>query len=213
MVGLDPSTRRLAGGEPDAPVRRGPDRPPLAAIATLSAAALGYEILLMRLFSIIQWHHFAYMMISVALLGYGAAGSFVALARRRLLDRYAQVVVAAAALFGVLAVAGFLLAQRLAFNPLELLWDPLQPLRLVAVYGLLLPPFFCAATALCLTFTRFGGDAPRVYSFDIIGAGAGSLAILAALYAVAPVDALKLIGALGLAAAAVAAVRCRLRPR
>ncbi|MCK7582687.1 MAG: hypothetical protein MZV65_48755 [Chromatiales bacterium] len=29
----------------------------------------------MRLFSIIQWHHFAYMMISVALLGYGAAGS------------------------------------------------------------------------------------------------------------------------------------------
>lgn len=28
----------------------------------------------MRLFSIIQWHHFAYMMISVALLGYGAAG-------------------------------------------------------------------------------------------------------------------------------------------
>ena len=32
----------------------------------------------MRLFSIIQWHHFAYMMISVALLGYGAAGTFVA---------------------------------------------------------------------------------------------------------------------------------------
>ena len=55
--------------------------PPLAAIALLSAAALGYEILLMRLFSIILWHHFAYMMISVALLGYGAAGTFVALAQ------------------------------------------------------------------------------------------------------------------------------------
>jgi hypothetical protein len=58
------------------------DTPPLAAVAMLSAAALGYEILLMRLFSIILWHHFAYMMISVALLGYGAAGTFVALARR-----------------------------------------------------------------------------------------------------------------------------------
>ena len=56
--------------------------PPLAAIALLSAAALGYEILLMRLFSIILWHHFAYMMISVAMLGYGAAGTFVALAQR-----------------------------------------------------------------------------------------------------------------------------------
>src|SRR5439155_1551058 len=53
--------------------------PPLAAIALLSAAALGYEILLMRLFSIILWHHFAYMMISVAMLGYGAGGTFVAL--------------------------------------------------------------------------------------------------------------------------------------
>lgn len=204
MVAVEPSTKRLARGEPHAPVWRGADRPPLAAIAMLSAAALGYEILLMRLFSIIQWHHFAYMMISVALLGYGAAGSFVALARRRLLGHYGQVVVAGAALFGVLAVAGFLLAQRLAFNPLELLWDPLQPLRLVAVYGLLLPPLFCAATVLCLTFTRFGGDAPRVYSFDIIGAGAGSLAIVGALFVLTPTDALRAIGALGLLAAAVA---------
>jgi hypothetical protein len=204
MVAAEPPSGRQAGAEPDAPARRGLDRPPLAAIAMLSAAALGYEILLMRLFSIIQWHHFAYMMISVALLGYGAAGSFVALARRRLLERYAQVVVAGAALFGVLAVAGFLLAQRLAFNPLELLWDPLQPLRLVAVYALLLPPFFCAATALCLTFTRFGGDAPRVYSFDILGAGAGSLAIVGALFVLAPTDALRAIGALGLLSAGVA---------
>lgn len=56
-------------------------QPPIPAIALLSAAALGYEILLMRLFSIIQWHHFAYMMISVALLGYGAAGAVVTLAQ------------------------------------------------------------------------------------------------------------------------------------
>ena len=66
----------------------GPD-PPLLAIALLSAAALGYEILLTRLFSITQWHHFAYMMISVALLGYGTAGTLVALARQALLARYA----------------------------------------------------------------------------------------------------------------------------
>ncbi len=62
--------------------------PPLAAVMLLSSAAMGYEVLLTRLFSIIQWHHFAYMMISVALLGYGAAGTFVALARRRLLPRF-----------------------------------------------------------------------------------------------------------------------------
>ncbi len=39
----------------------------LAAVAIISASALAYEVLLMRLFSIIQWYHFAYMMISLAL--------------------------------------------------------------------------------------------------------------------------------------------------
>ena len=59
MVAADSSGRRSASAGPEAPMLPGPDRPPLAAIAMLSAAALGYEILVMRLFSIIQWHHFA----------------------------------------------------------------------------------------------------------------------------------------------------------
>jgi hypothetical protein len=189
------------------------DGPPLLAIAMLSAAVLGYEILLMRLFSVIQWHHFAYMMISAALLGYGAAGTFVALTRGALLGRYTQVFVAGAAAFGLSAVVSFLLAQAVAFNPLELPWDPRQALRLLAIYALLFVPFFCAATALCLTFTRFGGVSHRIYSFDLLGAGAGSFGILAALFVVTPTDALKLIGALGLGAAAVADWRFAKRPR
>jgi hypothetical protein len=44
------------------------------AVALLSAGALAYEVLLTRLFSIVQWHHYAYMVISIALLGYGASG-------------------------------------------------------------------------------------------------------------------------------------------
>ena len=73
------------------------------AIGLLSGAALGYEILLMRLFSIIHWHHFAYMTISLALLGFGASGSFVALLRERLSARLGPVLVSSAALFGVAA--------------------------------------------------------------------------------------------------------------
>ena len=59
-------------------------------LATLliSAAAIAYEILLMRVLSIVQWHHFAYMIISLALLGYGASGSFVALNKRWLEPRF-----------------------------------------------------------------------------------------------------------------------------
>jgi SAM-dependent methyltransferase len=182
---------------------------PLFALSVLSAAVLGYEILLMRLFSIILWHHFAYMMISVALLGYGAAGAMVALAQRWLAPRFAAVFTGGAVLFGVSAVASFALAQRVAFNPLEILWDPRQPLRLLLIYLLLFVPFFCAATSACLTFTRFNDQIPRIYSFDIVGAGSGSLAIVVALFALAPLDALRLLGGVGLAAAALACIECR----
>src|SRR4029453_1512028 len=190
-----------------------PGGPPLWAVALLSFAALACEILLMRLFSIIQWHHFAYMMISVALLGYGAAGTFVALAGGMLVRGYAEVFFAAATLFAISAVAGFLLAQDVGFNPLEMLWDPRQPLRLLVIYVLLSVPFFCAATAICLTFTRFVADAPRIYSYDILGAGAGALGIIAAMFAVPPMAALTLVSAVGLAAAALAARPRRSRRR
>lgn len=184
-------------------------RPPLFALALLSAAALGFEILLMRLLSIILWHHFAYMMISVALLGYGAAGALVALAQPTLVRHFVPVFAGGALLFGLSAMACFGLAQRVGFNPLEILWEPSQPLRLVAIYLLLFVPFLCAATSVCLCFARFPLQVPRLYSFDILGAGLGSLGIIAALFVLDPVDALRLVSMAGMAAAALACLECR----
>jgi spermidine synthase len=186
---------------------------PLVAISLLSASTLAYEVLLMRLFSIIQWHHFAYMIISVALLGYGLGGALVAVAQDALKARYAIAFVIAAASFGITALASFLLAQRVAFDPLELLWDPEQPLRLLLICLLLVVPFACAATCICLTFARFSDQPHRIYSFDILGAAAGSLGIVACLFVLRPMAALQLITSLGLATAAMAAIACRLRPR
>ncbi|WP_427309490.1 spermidine synthase [Cupriavidus sp. H39] len=184
-------------------------RPPLFALALLSAAALGYEILLMRLLSIILWHHFAYMMISVALLGYGAAGALVALAQPTLVRHFMPVFAGGALLFGISAMACFELAQRVGFNPLEILWEPSQPLRLVAIYLLLFVPFLCAATSVCLSFARFPLQVPRLYSFDILGAGLGALGIIAALFVLDPIDALRLVSMAGMTAAALACMECR----
>jgi hypothetical protein len=177
---------------------------PLAAVALLSAAALAYEVLLLRLFAIVQWHHFGYLAISVALLGIGAAGTFVTLSRRFLLARYPASFAVAAATFAVAAIASFALAARLPFNALELAWDPAQFLGLAGIYLLLFLPFFGAATALCIAYARFGGDIARLYGADILGAGFGSLALLAALFAWHPAQLLRGIAAAGFASAAVA---------
>ncbi|MCZ6467022.1 MAG: hypothetical protein O6829_07090, partial [Alphaproteobacteria bacterium] len=60
----------------------------VVAVALLSAAAIGYEILLIRLFSIILWHHFAFMIISLAILVVGACGTFLFFSRSWLEPRF-----------------------------------------------------------------------------------------------------------------------------
>ncbi len=178
----------------------------LVAIALISAAILAYEVLLARLFSIIQWYHFAYMVISIALLGYGASGTLIALLRERLMPRAQAAFALFAALFGLSAIVCFALAQRLPFNPLEIVWDPTQLLLLLALYGLLTVPFFCGAACIGLAFACFDLPVGRIYRADLLGAGAGALGIVALLFAIMPDAALRAIGALALAAAALASL-------
>ena len=184
-----------------------PASPPLFAVLLISAAALAYEVLLMRLFSIIQWHHFAYMVISLALLGYGVSGTFLTLVRQRLVPHFTSAFVLNALLFGISSMVCFLLVQRLPFNTLELFWDPGQWRYLLSSYLLLFIPFFFAANAICLAFAAFGAQIPRIYAFDLLGAGLGALGIILALYLFTPSGVLKLVAALGLLAALMASLR------
>jgi spermidine synthase len=181
---------------------------PVTAVALISAAALAYEVLLMRLFSIMLWHHFAYMIISLALLGYAASGALLVATRGVVQRHFAPLFSALAGAFGIGAIGCFVLAQRVPFNPLEILWDPRQSVYLLAVYLLLSLPFMCAGACVCMTFSRWRGMPSRIYSFDLLGACAGSLGIVALLFVVSAQDALRVIASLGFAAAAVAWLEC-----
>ena len=190
-----------------------PRRPPCYSIALLSATALAYEILLTRLFSIIQWHHFAYMIISLALLGYGASGTFLSLTAHRLLPRFPLAYLGNVAMFGLSAVGCYLIAQQVSFNPEEILWDFHQLLRLLLIYLVLALPFFFVANGLGLALAHYRGEINRVYAADLLGAGIGSLGIVLLLFLVFPTTALQILGILGLAAAALATWELKFRPR
>lgn len=188
-----------------------PPRPPIASVALLSSAALAAEILLSRLFAVVHWHHFAYLIISLALLGFGASGTFLALARRRLLKRLAASYLASAAAFSVLVLLCPVAARALPFRAEALLWDPWQPLWLALVFLVLALPFFCAASAIGLVLTAYRPVAGRVYAADLAGAGLGSLGVLALLYVVWPEDALRVLAAAGLLSVCVGAIELRAR--
>ena len=169
-------------------------------MALLAAGILGYEILLARLLAIVHWHHFAYMIIAVALLGFGAAGSVVAVFQHRLLAHFRWAFGGAALGFGAGAPLAFALAQSLPFNALEIAWDRAQLGWLFALYLVLSVPFFSAALALALAFRAHAARAGALYRMDLVGAGLGALGMVFLLDALPLADALRVVGALGAAA-------------
>ena len=192
---------------------RAKQRPPFIAIGLLSSCVLAYEVLLTRMFSIVLWHHFAYMIISAAMLGYGTSGTALTLLKEKIAPHFGAVYMLAAAALAVLMPAAFWLSQQVPFNPLELLWDPAQPGRLLTVYLLMMLPFFCGGIGIGLVFAHFGRQSSRVYACDILGAGAGSLGAIVVLFFIQPAQVLTALTALALLAAAVAAAELKLRPR
>ncbi len=181
------------------------------AIALLSAGAIGYEILLMRLFAIVQWHHFATMVVSLALLGYGIGGTLLALLRERLLARFTTTFATAAGLFSVTSVLSFALAQRIPFNPLEIIWDGGQLWLLAAIYLVLALPFACVALAIGLALAQQQGRIGALYRADLVGAGLGAGAVMMTLYAVLPAAALTLFASAGLLAAGLCCLASKRR--
>jgi spermidine synthase len=188
-------------------------RPPFIAIGLLSACVLAYEVLLTRLFSIVLWHHFAYMIISAAMLGYGTSGTALTLLKEKIAPHFGAMYVMAAAALAVVMPAAFMLAQQVPFNPLELLWDKTQPAKLLAVYLLMMLPFFCGGLGIGLVFAHFGKQSSRVYAFDIFGAGIGSLGVVVVLFLMPPERVLTVLAALAFVAAAIAVIELKVRPR
>ena len=172
----------------------------LYAVLLVSTAAIAYELLLMRMLSIVQWHHFAWMVISLALLGYGASGTAIALTREWLETRLATAFAATALLFSFSMAACWAVAQRVPFNALEVVWAPRQLLYLGALYLVFMIPFFFAASFIGLTFTFFGRGAPRIYLLDLLGAGCGAALIMAALFVLDAPRALAVLALLPVAA-------------
>jgi hypothetical protein len=191
----------------------GRGRPPLWSVALVSSAALATEILLTRLFALVHWYHFAYMIIGLALLGFGASGAFLAIAQRRLLARFRAAYLANVAGFGVLVVLCPILARDLPFQAEQLLWDPWQPAWLALLFLVLSLPFFCAANAIGLALSAFRDRVGRVYSADLVGAGLGAVGVLGLLYLLWPEDILRIVAGSGLAAVWVGAVELRVRSR
>jgi hypothetical protein len=164
---------------------------PLAVLA-LSGGTLAYEVLLVRVFAIEQFHHFAYLAVGVAMLGFGASGTVLAVlrARRRLQpDRW----LAAAALGTPLALLAVpAAADLLPLDPTRLAWDLGQGVRLLILQMLLAVPFALGALGTLAALIAEEDRPGLVYGASFLGSGLGALAGVAVLMWLDPERALAL---------------------
>ena len=151
------------------------DRKLPGAILLSSCASLAYEVLLTRIFSISLWYHFAFMIISIAMLGFAASGALLAL-RPGLRDL--SRIPALTLLLAAAITLSYLLANRVPFDPARLSWEKAQVLHICLYYVTLAIPFFCTGLVIATAFSTTSSKAGLLYGADLLGAGLGSLGIL-----------------------------------
>ena len=142
-------------------------------VLIISLAALGLEISLLRLFQISFWHHFAQLAISLALLGLGASGTYLTIFKKRFANPLTLAFLPVA--FSFSALWGYLLAQRLPFDPYLVVWQKWQLFYLLGYYFFLGLPFFFFGLFLARVFQLYPGQSPRVYFWNLLGSALGCL--------------------------------------
>ncbi|MFI5018047.1 MAG: hypothetical protein ACHQHK_08895, partial [Dongiales bacterium] len=155
-------------------------------VGLIAGAIIALQIAVMRIFSIASWAHFGSLVISIAMLGFGIASAVMCVGKARIernQDLLAKICLLA---FGPLLAAANGLAQMVPFNPIFLVSDPQQKLRLLANFLLYFSPFLPGAVFLGLAFLRGQKAFGRVYFADLLGSGLGGLAFLGALYLLPP---------------------------
>lgn len=145
-----------------------------------SAASLCFEINLTRLFSVAQFYHFAFMVVSIALLGFGASGTFLALKKKQpaWTDRAWLPFLTAAA--GACMLLSYILVNKFPFDSYSIIVDPGQIAVLLLHYVALASPFFFIGMIVSMMLRSFPASSGKVYAMNLVGSAGGCLAAILA---------------------------------
>ena len=99
-----------------------------------SLSTLLFEISLTRIFSIAQWYHFAFMVVSMALLGYGISGTFLMLFPSILKRDTYTLLSNYALLFAISSPLSYIISNQIAFDPIKVAWDSMQIIYILFYY-------------------------------------------------------------------------------
>src|SRR5438132_9527369 len=152
------------------------DRAVLAGVALSSFAALLLELALTRLFSVVLFYHFAFLAISIALLGLGAGGVCAYLAKTRLARLETRTLLARLSALNAVLIPVVL--EVVLHVPVSLKLTGANFLNLTEIYLASAMPFFITGLQFSTLFARESRHIPRLYGADLAGGALACIGIV-----------------------------------
>jgi hypothetical protein len=140
-----------------------------AGIFLTALSGLVLEVSITRIFSAAIWYHFAFVAVSVALVGLGASGLVVQYGVKKLRGKWAEDLT----IFSAWGITIFIPITLFVMHALAS-----QVIYLPLFMALFSVPFFFIGIIISAAFSAFGSVAGRLYAADLIGASAGALLVV-----------------------------------
>jgi spermidine synthase len=153
------------------------------AIALISFAVMVFQITLTRVLSVVVWYHWAFLSISLVMLGLGVPGVVFCFVQQP--QRYLRGLLIAAGVATPLAVA---LVVQLGASVIHF--------SVLLVIACVLPVTLTLGGAVCLLLMKAPGErVSRMYGADLLGAGLGAAAVIPMMHLVPTPDLAAAMGA------------------
>jgi hypothetical protein len=181
----------------------------LTGIALSSFSALLLELALTRLFSVVLFYHFAFLAISIALLGLGAGGVFAHLGKKRLNSWKLRNIATDCA--AITAIVIPIALEIVLHTPVSLELTGGNFLRLTTIYMCSAIPFFLTGLQFSAIFARESALIPRLYGADLTGGAIACVAVVPLLNWIGAPNAILFAGFVSVIAAVVWSPTARAR--
>ncbi len=150
-------------------------------VAALAGATLVLETTLLRLLSVAQFYHFAFLVVSLALLGFGASGSLLSVSDRLQRVPLSRLLPLAGLAFSASTLLAYATVNWLPFDSYSIAWDRRQVLFFALYYLALTLPFLGSGLGIGAALAATRGHSHLVYAANLVGSGAGAALALGVL--------------------------------
>ncbi len=184
------------------------DSAPLLGVLIISAATIALELLHTRILAILYWNHIVYLIITVAMLGFGIGGTILAIWKWPMRQDPERLLAILSLAFAATIVASMALVCRISIDIEHSLMSYRELYKVVLSYAVLVPPYILAGSIITIAVTRFAKAIGTTYFFNMAGSALGCFVFL---YLLGPVGGEALLFLLALLAVVASVCFNRLR--